>query len=109
MRRIIILFVILLAILGAIISYAYWPSIERRIRKLTFNKEQETKDIKRTQELLKDSKPEEALTIITQYADQVNNNTEDGKEWLSLLISASEALNNTQQLALLYKYFLKAF
>ncbi len=109
MRRVIILFIVLVCILGSTLTYFYWPSIERRIKKLTLNKEQEAKDLQKTRELLNNSKPEEAFEIIQQYADQIDNQTEIGREWLDLLIRASEALQNTSQLVVLYEYYPKSF
>ena len=107
MRRVIVLFLILISIVGGSVAYVYWPSIQRRIRKITVNKEQESKDLQKTKELLNQSKPEEALAIIQQYNEEVDPRTEIGKEWLQLLIRASEATLNLPQLLVLHEYFPK--
>lgn len=109
MRRVITLFIILSLIVIGSIAYVYWPSIEHRIKKLTVNKEQQAKDLQKAKELLNQSKPEEAYAIIQQYGDSIDNKTETGKEWLDLLIRASEATLNLQQLVILYEYYPKAF
>lgn len=109
MRKVLILFLALVGIVGLSLAYVYWPSIEHRYKKITVDKGQELKDIQQAKELLNNSKPEEALEIIHKYADNIDNNSEIGKQWLELLIRASEATYNTQQLVLLYEYYPKAF
>lgn len=109
MRRVIILFVILILIVLGSIAYVYWPSIEHRLKKMSINKEQQAKDLEKAKELLNQSKPEAALAIIHQYSEAIDNKTETGKEWLDLLIRASEATLNLQQLLILYDYYPKAF
>ena len=109
MRRVVALFLILFCFVGISLAYFYWPKIEHRYRKLTINRDQEVKDIARTKELLNISKPEEALEIIQQYSDDIDNRTDIGREWLDLLIRASEATLNTNQLVLLHEYYPKSF
>lgn len=109
MRKVVTLFLVLSCIVAVWLAYTYWPSIERRYKKMTIDKTQEAKDIARTKELLNNSKPEEAIVIIQQYSDEIDNRTEEGREWLDLLIRASEATLNTPQLLVLYEYYPKAF
>jgi|694.fasta_scaffold32219_4 hypothetical protein len=109
MRKVFILFLVLICILAGSIAYIYWPKIEHRLRKMTINKEQEVKDIQKAKELLNQSKPEEALAIIYKYKDAIDNRTPIGQEWLELLIRASESTLNLQQLMILYEYYPKAF
>ena len=109
MRKVVTLFLVLSSIVALWLVYSYWPNIERRYKKMTVDKTQEVKDIARAKELLSNSKPEEAIAIIQQYSEEVDNRTEEGREWLDLLIRASEATLNTPQLLVLYEYYPKAF
>lgn len=109
MRRIVGLFLVLLCIVGLTLGIFYWPKIERRVKKISIDKTQEAKDIERTKDLLNNSKPEEALALIQQYSEEIDPNTEYGKEWLDLLIRASEATSNISQLVVLHEYYPKAF
>lgn len=109
MRKIALAFLVMLIILGGFLTYFYWPKIEHRLRKWTVNKEEETKEIHRVQELLNQDKADEAMEIIQRYSDSVDNHSEIGKQWLELLIRASAATYNTQQLVVLYEYYPKAF
>lgn len=109
MRKVVILFLVLVCIVGISLSYFFWPSLKYRWNKLTLNKEQEQKDIQKTKDLLSQDKPEEAILIVHQYADQIDNHTDMGKEWLDLLIRGSEATINIPQLVALYEIYPKSF
>ena len=109
MRRVLLLFFALICVIGLSWGYFYWPSIKHGLKKISIDKTQEAKDIARTKELLNNSKPEEAFVIIQQYADDIDNRTEVGKEWLDLLIRSSEATSNIPQLTVLYEYYPKSF
>lgn len=69
----------------------------------------EAKELQRATELLADLKPEEALPIIRRYQDEIDSDSKTGKQWLALLIQASEQLHDTEQLTILYDYFPRAF
>jgi Tfp pilus assembly protein PilF len=109
MRKFVTLFFVLVLLAGGVLAYIYWPSVKRRVNEISMTEEHEKKDLQKTKELLSNSKPEEAFTVIQQYSDRINMQTETGKEWLDLLIRASEATLNTQQLTILYDYYPKAF
>ena len=109
MRRVLLLFLGLVCVISISWGYFYWPSLERRIKKLSADKTLEIKDITRVKELLHQSKPEEAFAIIEQYSDSIDNRTDIGKEWLYLLIRTSEVSLNISQLTVLYDYYPKAF
>jgi len=109
MGRVFTLFLVLVCIVAASLAYFYWPNIEHRMHKMAIDKTQENKDIATTKELLNNGKPEEAWQIIQKYSDDIDNRTEEGKEWIDLLIRASEATLNTTQLSVLYEYYPKAF
>ncbi len=83
--------------------------IEKHFKKMLVNQEQEQKDIERTKELLKESKPEAAFELLQHYSDEIDEKTPFGKEWLQLLIQTSEILQNTNQLVILYDYYPKIF
>src|SRR5580704_15364646 len=102
MRKVISLFLALVVLVGIVGAYYYWPSIKFRYNKLMVDKEQEAKDMRTANELLNQNKPEAALEIISQYAESIDNRTESGKEWVDLLIRASESTNNVPQLMNLY-------
>jgi thioredoxin-like negative regulator of GroEL len=108
MRKVIGLFLALVCLVAIIGAYFYWPSIKFHYNKLMVDKEQEAKDIKEANDLLSQNKPEAALEIIQKYADTIDNRTESGKEWVDLLIRASEATNNVPQLMTLYEYYPKS-
>src|SRR5262249_48810672 len=109
MRKILILFLAMVCIVGAALVYTYFPSIKHRWHKLMVNKEEQLKEIQRAKELLNQDKPDEALEIIQRNADNIETHSEIGKEWLDLLIRASTATFNTQQLMSLYEFYPKAF
>lgn len=109
MRKIVVLFLAIVLIVGSALSYFYWPSIQHRWRKLTTNQEDQIKEIEKAKALLNQDKPDEALEIIQLNVDNIDNHTDVGKEWLDLLIRASAATLNTQQLIPLYEYYPKAF
>lgn len=72
-----------------------------------------TEDILETQiqveGLLASKKPGEAIKIIRQFEDDIENQTESGKKWLSLFIEASVQLKDASQLVILYEYYPTAF
>lgn len=109
MRKVVTLFLVLSSIVALSLAYFYWPQIEQRYKKMTVDKTQEANDISRTKELLSNGKPEEALAIIQQYSEEIDNHSEIGKEWLDLLLRASESTLNTPQLVILYEYYPKSF
>src|SRR5262249_16243224 len=88
--------------------FKFRPSMEPRIA-TTSNKQSEWQDLETTRELLNSGKPEDALAIIQNNSEHINNRTDVGKEWLDLLIRASETTINIPQLVLLYEYYPKAF
>lgn len=69
----------------------------------------EAKELQLATKLLADLKPEEALPIIRRYQEQIDSDSSTGKQWLALLIRASEQLHDNEQLAILYDYFPRAF
>lgn len=109
MRKIILLFLVIALVVGLGGTYIYWPKIARKYKKATRSQESMTKDIERARELLNNSKPEEAIAIIKEYSDAIDNKTDTGKQWLDLLIRASESTLNFSQLVVLYDYYPKAF
>lgn len=84
---------------------AFWPfsSSEQH------DSAQETQDLEKAKQLLAASQPEKALTLIKTYKDQISDKTENGKQWMDLLIQASTETRNTPQLIILYEKFPKAF
>lgn len=109
MRKIIVLFLLITLIVGLGSTYYYWPKLMHRYKKATRSDESSLRDIERTRELLNNSKPEEAIAIIKDYSDAIDNKTEIGKQWLDLLIRASESTLNFSQLVVLYEYYPQAF
>ena len=109
MRKVLILFLALFCIVGGVLTFVYWPSLKHRYNKYTTNKETELVDIQKTKDLLSQGKPEDAMEIIHQYADNIDYHSDIGKEWLELLIRASESQINIPQLVTLYEYYPKAF
>jgi hypothetical protein len=107
MRRLVILFLVLLV--AASLVYFFWPSLQHNYDKMTLNKEEELKELQNTKELLNSGKPEEAWQIIQEHSNEINFNSEIGREWLEQLIRASEFTLNIPQLQLLYEYYPKAF
>lgn len=59
--------------------------------------------------LLGEEKLDEALLIIRKYDPIITNQTDEGKQWLELLITASEMQKNSRQLIILYDYFPESF
>lgn len=109
MRKIIVLFLAIALVVGLGGTYFYWPKIARKYKKATRSQETMGRDIERARELLNNSKPEEAVAIIKDYSDAIDNTTDTGKQWLDLLIRASESTLNFSQLVVLYDYYPKAF
>lgn len=109
MRKIILLFLAITLIFGLGGTYFYWPKLKNKYKKITQTPESTARDIERARELLNNSKPEEALEIIKEYSNSIDNTTETGKQWIDLLIRASESTLNFSQLVVLYEYYPKAF
>lgn len=110
MRRLLILMFLLFCGIGITLGYFYWPKLQRKLNEsYRPGKEEEAKDLKEAKELLDQSKPEEALKLIHKYENFVSIQNPQGKEWINLLIKASDQLHNTQQLVILYEYFPSEF
>lgn len=109
MRKISLLFLAMVCIIGAGLTFNYWPSIKHRWHKLMANKQEQLQEIQAAKDLLNQGKPDAALEIIHRNAENIENHSEIGKEWLDLLIRASTATFNTPQLMSLYDYYPKAF
>lgn len=109
MRKVFLLALTFICALGLVISYLYWPSLQHRWKRWTYNKEEERKDIEKAKELFKQNKPEEALEVIRQYAENINPSTENGKQWFDLLVLISENTGNVPELLQLYEYYPKEF
>jgi thioredoxin-like negative regulator of GroEL len=117
MQRIMILFLALICIAVLSIFYSFWPHfsghtpepISGHTSELTSLPEQERQDLHKTKELLNRGQAEEAFVLIHQYANTIDSQTEIGREWLDLLIRASEATLNKEQLKTIYAYYPKSF
>lgn len=109
MRKVVILFLILFSVVGLTSAYLNWPSIQERFAKETPSAQQQAQAIAQAKELLNRSQPEEALAIIQEHSDEIDSRTDQGREWLDLLIRASEATLDTPQLLVLYNYSPKSF
>ncbi len=109
MRKIILLFLAFTLVLGITGTYFYWPNIKHKYKKTVRNDVTMGQDLEKARTLLNQSKPEEALAIIKEYGDAIDNKTEMGKQWLDLLIRASESTLNFSQLLVLYDYYPQAF
>jgi thioredoxin-like negative regulator of GroEL len=109
MRKMFFLTLAFVIAIGLVLSYFYWPSIQHLWKKWTYNREEETQEIEKTKQLLNQNKPEEAFEIIKLHSDNINANTDTGKQWLDLLILASEATFNIPELMQLYEYYPKEF
>lgn len=108
MRRLTILIIVILCGLAAL-GYFYVPKIKNALAAKGPGKEEEQVDIAKVQVLLSQSKPQEALEIIKKYEGVLNFQTERGKQWLDLLITASEEAPSPQELYILHEYFPEAF
>lgn len=65
--------------------------------------------LERAQTLLTDGHANEALTILSDVSPSIDLSTENGQEWLHLIIDAYSATDNKEQLLLIYSRFPKAF
>ncbi|MCE5316727.1 MAG: tetratricopeptide repeat protein [Parachlamydia sp.] len=111
MPRIVILVLVLLGMAGATAAFVFRPA-STPLPRLTANPSQqnlEQQDLLKTREFLNLGKPEEAVAIIQEHADDIDYKTEMGREWLDLLVRASEATLNIPQLLALNDYYSKSF
>jgi len=118
----------MISVVGILFAIAYWPSPVETLNFATEEPKQEpikfpthsvAKDIhdeisekqqlEKARKLLDEFHPKEALTIIRQHEAEINDLSQTGKQWLDLFIKASSQLHDTEQLAILYDYFPKAF
>lgn len=61
-------------------------------------------DFKKAQSLLTLSKPQEAALVISKYTSEIDNQTEQGKKWLALLVQASTDSQDIPQLMHIYEF-----
>lgn len=110
MRRLIVILFLVFCVIGITLGYVYWPKVKQKLKsEYRPSREEEDADLAKTRELLDQSKPDEAIKIIRKYENYINNQTELGKEWLTLLIEVSTKLHNAQQLLILFNYYPEAF
>ncbi len=109
MRKVLIVILALAALLAGFFANIYWSEIVSYLKTWNVDQQEQAKGLQQARELLNNSKPEEALNLIQKYADHIDYRTDNGKEWLDLLIRASEALQNAPQLVILYEYYPQAF
>lgn len=66
-------------------------------------------DLAKAQVLLSHSKPYEAMTLIKKHQNKIHPQSEEGRKWLELLITASEDAPYPSQLQVIYEYFPQEF
>ena len=108
MRRLGLIFGVLICGLVISLGISFWPTIEQRLiqKSVTRNKSQRSAKDGR---FINDGKYEEAKAIIKDYGSEIENFTESGKKWTDLLVKASEMTNDRPQLVILYEHSPKAF
>lgn len=109
MRKLGIIFAVLLCGLLVSLGVAFWPAIQGQLVTKAVDRKQEAADYKKAEELLSQSKPEESLAIIKVYRPEIENFTESGNRWGDLLIRVSETTGDRPQLVALYEHSPKAF
>lgn len=116
MPRIVILVLVLLGLVGTTAAFVFrsnsgpLPGLTANHSTANYSQPHlEQDDLLRTREYLNLGKPEEAIAIIQEHADDIDYKTEAGREWLDLLVRASEATVNIPQLIALNDYYPKAF
>lgn len=70
---------------------------------------EEKEDLEQARALLEVEQTDEALSIITNYQESIEEEKETGKEWLDLLITAYANKRDGEQLLALYDYNPEAF
>lgn len=89
-----------------VVGTSYWytskdtPSEEEQVI-LTNNPKE---DYEKAQSLIKSGNPLKAIQIIKKYRSQIEEDQEQGNQWLDLFIKASVEIPDIRQLAFLYQY-----
>lgn len=84
-----------------------FPSKTPQVPNLAVNNEAD--DYNKAKSFLSLSKPYEAAVVITKYIPEIENQSEQGKKWLTLLVQASAESQDTQQLMHIYEFDSQAF
>lgn len=100
MRQTKILIVSFIIFVIAFLGYSLWRS--RAAAPLT--NEQQEKDLQLAEKYLQNAEPERSLPIIHKHQKEMQNYTSEGKKWLKLFVDASTALNDTDQLILIFQF-----
>lgn len=109
MSRLRVIIAVLLCGLLVSLGVAFWPTIHVNLLGNSIDKTQEATDYKNVEELIKQSRPQEALAIIKTYQSEMDNYTPLGKKWEDLLIRVSESSGDRRQLVKVYEHDPKAF
>lgn len=104
MRKLTLPLLALIALLVVTISYVSWPRISNKLPS-----EYSQLDKQNARALIQEGKTKAALKIIRKYKNVMDSGSSEGNAWLSLLIDASEASSDANQLALIYEYSPRAF
>jgi len=107
MRKLVIAAIVIIIGIFAVLMFNN-PSF-LGIQKENVDPAKEKEDLEKAQDLLNEENPNAALEIIQKYDHKISLDTEEGKEWLKLLITASVEVGNPSQLLVLYDFFPGAF
>ena len=90
MRRLGIIFGVLMCGLLVSVAVSFWPAIQSKFMKNSIDRVQEAKDLQSAEDLVNDGKNEEAKAIIKNYGSEIENFTDTGKK--STRICSSESV-----------------
>jgi|GEM_PF-2476154 len=107
MRGLRVYLTILVSVLFVFFGVIYWPTFKdlKKEPVKTQTIDDELDDLQLAENYFKKAQYEDALRVISRYADSIDTNSSLGPEWLELLINTSEKTLDIQQLVVIHEYY----
>lgn len=86
-------------------GFLFWNSNHSNSIETRKNSHQEVSDLRKAEQFLANSQPENALEIISKYRNLIDNPSPASQPWIDLLVRSSEALYDTPQLVVINEYY----
>lgn len=109
MRKVFVILGIFVLALLVSLGLTLIPEMREKARNQQKQVEIEAQDYAAARELLEENKPEEALDIIHNYKDEIEELSSNGVQWMELFVLASEQAKDVPQLVLLFEFFPEIF
>lgn len=98
-----ILIISFIIFIFAFAGYSLWKSKSSPTLS-NISKEEKEIDMRMAQQYLHNAEPERSLPIIHKYKEEMESDSFEGKKWLQYFIDASTALNDADQLMMIYQF-----